>query len=77
MFVLMGLSAVFPVIHGMELYGIQEMRGRIGLAWLVLQGALYILGAGLYAVNFPTTHVTHGRLTITGSLAGTLFAWII
>jgi adiponectin receptor len=52
MFVAMGLSAVFPVLHGMELYGINEMRGRIGLTWLVLQGVLYILGAGLYAVSF-------------------------
>jgi predicted membrane channel-forming protein YqfA (hemolysin III family) len=53
MFVLMGLSAVIPVLHGVELYGINEMRGRIGLSWLVLQGFLYILGAGLYAVSLP------------------------
>ena len=51
MFVLMGLSAVFPVLHGIELYGVHEMRDRIGLTWLVLQGFLYILGAGLYAVS--------------------------
>ena len=57
MFVAMGLSAVFPVLHGTELYGIQEMRGRIGLTWLVLQGFLYILGAGLYAVSFEENHM--------------------
>jgi predicted membrane channel-forming protein YqfA (hemolysin III family) len=51
MFVLMGLSAVFPVLHGIELYGIHEMRDRMGLIWVVLQGFLYILGAGLYAVS--------------------------
>ena len=51
MFVAMGLSAVFPVLHGLKLYGIEQMRDRIGLTWLVLQGALYILGAGLYAVS--------------------------
>lgn len=51
MFVLLGLSAVFPVLHGVELYGIAAMRDRIGLTWLVLQGFLYILGAGLYAVS--------------------------
>ncbi len=50
MFVLMGLSAVFPVVHGLWLYGIASMNDRIGLPWLVLQGALYIIGAGLYAV---------------------------
>jgi len=49
----MGLSAVFPVIHGLELYGVDEMRDRMGLTWVVLQGALYILGAGLYAARWP------------------------
>ena len=76
MFVAMGLSAVFPVLHGMEIYGIQEMRGRIGLTWLVLQGFLYILGAGLYAVSFQSDHMTGIRLTNAGSLAGAVFAWL-
>ncbi|KAL5352473.1 hypothetical protein ACLOAV_002421 [Pseudogymnoascus australis] len=49
MFVAMGLSAVFPVLHGMEVHGVQDMRGRIGLIWVLTQGALYILGAGIYA----------------------------
>ena len=47
----MGLSAVFPVIDGVLVYGIHQMRSQIGLSWLVLQGALYIIGAGLYAVS--------------------------
>lgn len=51
MFVAMGLSAVFPVLHGVEVYGVQDMRDRIGLIWLLTQGALYILGAGIYAVS--------------------------
>jgi len=56
MFVLLGLSAVFPVLHGIELYGIDEMRDRMGLTWVVLQGFLYILGAGLYAVSELKLH---------------------
>ena len=51
MFVAMGLSAILPVIHGLTLYGFTLMNGRIGLSWLVLQGVLYIAGAGLYAVS--------------------------
>jgi adiponectin receptor len=51
MFVALGLSAVIPVLHGVDLYGIPEMRGRMSLTWVVLQGFLYILGAGLYAVS--------------------------
>lgn len=50
MFVAMGLSAVFPVLHGLRIYGASRMDKQIGLRWLVLQGFLYILGAGLYAV---------------------------
>lgn len=51
MFIAMGLSAVFPVIHGLKIYGFYVMRYRIGLIWLVLQGFLYILGAIIYAVS--------------------------
>jgi adiponectin receptor len=54
----MGLSAIFPVLHGLELYGVDEMQDRIGLTWLVLQGFLYILGAGLYAVS---SFISHAR----------------
>jgi adiponectin receptor len=54
MFVSMGLSAVFPVLHGLQLYGTSQMRKQIGLSWLVLQGGLYILGAGIYAVRLFT-----------------------
>lgn len=59
MFVAMGLSAIFPVLHGLEIYGFHEMRQRIGLTWMLLQGFLYILGAGLYAVS----NVRSGGLT--------------
>ena len=51
MFVAMGLSAIVPVIHGLKLYGFQSMNGRLGLSWLILQGVLYLVGAGLYAVS--------------------------
>lgn len=53
MFVGMGISAIFPVIDGVSTYGLAQMRKQIGLVWVVLQGALYILGAGLYAVCSP------------------------
>jgi predicted membrane channel-forming protein YqfA (hemolysin III family) len=51
MFVAMGLSAVFPVLQGIKLYGVMEAQQRIGLSWMLLQGLLYIAGAGLYAVS--------------------------
>lgn len=53
MFVAMGLSAVLPILHGMQLYGLATLTHTIGLRWVVLQGMLYIVGAGLYAVRNP------------------------
>ena len=51
MFVAMGLSAVFPVLHGLRLYGYRQLENQIGLSWLVSQGILYIAGASIYAVS--------------------------
>ena len=47
----MGLSAVVPVIHGLNLFGSKELEQRIGLSWLLTQGILYITGAAIYAVG--------------------------
>lgn len=61
MFVAMGLSAVIPVLHGVKLYGLQQMNDRIGLSWLILQGFLYVLGAAIYAVSHlipPAAHLS-------------------
>lgn len=66
MFVLMGLSAVFPVLHGIKLYGIEYLERSIGLDWVVLQGVLYIAGAGLYAARIPEKWAP-GRFDIWGS----------
>lgn len=51
MFVAMGLSAVFPVLHGLQRYGYRQMEQQISLSWMVGQGALYIAGAAIYAVS--------------------------
>lgn len=51
----MGLSAVIPVIHGVRLYGVLQLERQIGLSWLVSQGVMYIVGAGLYAVSISFT----------------------
>ncbi|PYH76573.1 hemolysin-III channel protein Izh2 [Aspergillus uvarum CBS 121591] len=66
MFVGMGLSAVFPVIHGLRLYGLGQMTRQIGLGWLVLQGLLYILGAAIYAARVPE-RLRPGQFDLWGS----------
>ena len=45
------MSAVFPVVHGVKMFGIAQLDQQMGLSWLVTQGLLYILGAGIYAVS--------------------------
>ena len=55
MFVGFGLSAVFPVLHGVRMYGANQMQHSIGLYWVLIQGFLYILGAGLYAVSLVSS----------------------
>lgn len=66
MFVGMGLSAVFPVFHGLVLYGPEQMMRQIGLGWVLLQGFLYILGAGIYAARVPE-RLMPGKFDIFGS----------
>ncbi|GJP90476.1 hypothetical protein AnigIFM56816_000310 [Aspergillus niger] len=66
MFVGMGLSAVFPVIHGLRLYGLEQMTRQIGLGWLLLQGFLYILGATIYAARVPE-RLRPGHFDLWGS----------
>lgn len=51
MFVALGLSAIFPVLHGLAVHGHGQMKQSIGLYWAALQGLLYILGAAIYAVR--------------------------
>lgn len=53
MFVAMGLSAVFPVVHGVQAFGIDYLNKTIALPWLVSHGILYIVGAAIYATRIP------------------------
>jgi adiponectin receptor len=66
MFVLMGLSAIAPICHGLRIYGIEQLRKTISLDWVVSQGVLYIVGACLYAARFPE-RVSPGTFDIWGS----------
>jgi len=62
----MGLSAVIPVLHGMSLFGFHQLNKTMSLTYVVTQGALYIIGAGLYAARFPE-RMAPGRFDIWGS----------
>jgi predicted membrane channel-forming protein YqfA (hemolysin III family) len=51
MFVGLGLSGVVPILHGLSKHGFHALNERIGLVWVMLEGAMYIFGAFLYAVS--------------------------
>lgn len=53
MFVLFGLSGIFPIIYGAWLYGLLEVYARSQLKWIILEGVFYCFGAFLYAVRIP------------------------
>jgi adiponectin receptor len=53
LFIALGLSAVFPVGHAVQRYGLQGASDAIALPWLALGGLLYIVGALFYAERFP------------------------
>lgn len=52
-FLTLGLSAVVPVAHGSYLYGHAVLNLTMGLDYLVASGALYVVGALLYALRVP------------------------
>ncbi|KAH7077561.1 hemolysin-III related-domain-containing protein [Paraphoma chrysanthemicola] len=66
MFVFLGLSAVVPMFHGISVYGLEHMRYAASLDWVVSQGALYIVGAAIYAARVPEKW-SPGRYDIWGS----------
>jgi adiponectin receptor len=66
MFVLMGLSAVVPMFHGVKVCGLKHMREAASLEWVVAQGALYIIGAAIYAARVPEKW-SPGKYDIWGS----------
>ncbi|KAJ9134084.1 ADIPOR-like receptor IZH2 [Pleurostoma richardsiae] len=66
MFVGLGVSGVVPVLHGMEIYGYAALNERMGLNWVLLQGATYIFGAFLYAARWPE-RTRPGKFDIWGS----------
>lgn len=51
MFVALGLSGVVPIVQGVGMYSFNHLHKQMGLGWVILQGALYIFGAFLYAVS--------------------------
>jgi adiponectin receptor len=52
-FVSLGASAIFPIFHGIHVYGFDSANDLFSLIYLAGGGALYIVGAVLYAERCP------------------------
>ncbi|KAI1311604.1 hypothetical protein EDD11_003344 [Mortierella claussenii] len=66
LFMAMGLSAVFPVIHAIVLYGIHLAQDAIALNYMICMGSSYVFGALLYGSRTPERFFP-GKLDYVGA----------
>ncbi|KAI1411994.1 mPR-like GPCR protein [Hypoxylon sp. FL1857] len=65
-FVCTGLSGLAPIIHGIVMFGFQQMMRQSGLPYYLAEGGLFLLGAIVYATRFPES-ISPGTFDIYGS----------
>ncbi|KAA8914286.1 hemolysin-III related-domain-containing protein [Sphaerosporella brunnea] len=66
MFVALGGAGVVPVLHGLYLFGAAALKERVGLSWVLLEAALYVTGATIYAARVPEKFWP-GRFDLVGA----------
>ncbi|KAI0366813.1 HlyIII-domain-containing protein [Pilatotrama ljubarskyi] len=52
-FILLGLSGIIPTLHGLVAHGFYTLCYEMGFGWLLASGAMYLVGALLYANRIP------------------------
>lgn len=62
----MGLSSAAPIAHGLRIYGYSTLDSRMGFRLVLLEGILYIAGAGIYASRVPERWFP-GKYDLVGS----------
>lgn len=78
MFVALGLSAVLPIGHAMQLHSLHKLDELMGLRWVVLEGVLYISGAAIYAVrSFVRVLDVQANPPMLETHPGALSSWTI
>ncbi|KAF9108581.1 hypothetical protein BGX29_010187 [Mortierella sp. GBA35] len=53
LFLAMGLSGLFPIIHGIVLYGFPMAQRAVALNYMFCMGAAYVVGALIYGSRMP------------------------
>ena len=67
MYASFGLSALMFMSHGILLYGFAVQKKRLALEWMILMGALNIIGACFYASRVRILLQHHNRLEADNS----------
>ncbi|KAK5630193.1 hypothetical protein RRF57_005908 [Xylaria bambusicola] len=65
-FVVTGLSGFAPIIHGIHMFGFDQMAKQSGLPYYFAEGGLFLLGAVAYAFRFPE-RIKPGAFDVFGS----------
>ncbi|KAI1437386.1 mPR-like GPCR protein [Xylaria sp. CBS 124048] len=65
-FVVTGLSGLAPIVHGIHMFGFEQMVRQSGLPYYIAEGGIFMIGAGVYAARFPE-RVKPGIFDIVGS----------
>jgi len=65
-FISLGLSAVFPVVHICAMYGYDTVSRIMGVSYVIASGAMYIIGACLYMARVPERFAP-GRFDLLGA----------
>ncbi|RIB06552.1 hemolysin-III related-domain-containing protein [Gigaspora rosea] len=53
LFAALGASACFPILHAVILYGLRLCNDVISLKWMIITGAIYLIGAVFYGYRIP------------------------
>ncbi|KAG0238535.1 hypothetical protein BGW42_004297 [Actinomortierella wolfii] len=53
LFLAMGLSGLFPIVHGIIIYGFPLAREAVALNYMFCMGASYVIGALIYGSRVP------------------------
>ncbi|EJU05643.1 Hly-III related protein [Dacryopinax primogenitus] len=65
-FLVLGLCAVIPVTHALSASGYYRIKYEMGLDWLLASGAMYVIGALIYAGRVPE-RLAPGKFDIFGT----------
>jgi adiponectin receptor len=53
MYTMLGVSTFFPVVHGIYIYGLEDLNERMSLSYFIGLAVVNFTGAAIYATRIP------------------------